>query len=541
VDDDGALFDSGFDGGEAFRDTPEPGSISLESALRDFGPAAIDDLIPRLRSLAVVLDAAHDAGVTHGALHPNKVFITDEATSLVKGTSSSAPYVAPEIGRGERSTPQSDQFALAAIAYEWMFGRPIDRPAERPIEVRTMPGVDRAALSKAFTRALAPKPGDRFASCMSFCDALTASIVPELPLIAPGSGRHDDIDPDRKPDHALRDQDEPFDTDAEDALLADGPDVDIKIVAEEANLTAAPFDSERDDAFPAQDRHPDIDAINPGAPKREAYVPNWNPAAAQVVRSGGAPSFGGFALILAAIVGSVFGFAAGYMARPRALQSGPPQTIASAPATENTVTSPAKEAPAEPAKVAAPSAPEPKAPAPKAVDAPKAAKAPETVGRLLVRSNPSGATVSVDGVEKGVTPLALRDLDMGTRNITVARRGFISESRKVLITNDRPSRSLDVRLTAQAAAAATPKPSTPATLGKPAASTGSLSIDSRPTGASVTINGKPSGTTPLTMNDLPPGEYRVLMSKTGFRNFATTVRVVAGERARAAASLTVQE
>ena len=66
-------------------------------------------------------------------------------------------------------------------------------------------------------------------------------------------------------------------------------------------------------------------------------------------------------------------------------------------------------------------------------------------------------------------------------------------------------------------------------------------MDSRPTGAAVTINGKPSGTTPLTINDLAPGDYRIVMTMPGYRNFATTVRVVAGERARAAASLTAQE
>ncbi len=71
--------------------------------------------------------------------------------------------------------------------------------------------------------------------------------------------------------------------------------------------------------------------------------------------------------------------------------------------------------------------------------------------------------------------------------------------------------------------------------------TGTLAVDSRPSGAAVTINGKPSGSTPLTINDLAPGEYQILMTMPGYRNFATTVRVVAGERARAAASLTAVE
>ena len=63
MNEDGALFDSGFDDTGPFRVSPESGGVSLESALRDFGPAAIDDLIPRVRALARVLDAAHAAGV----------------------------------------------------------------------------------------------------------------------------------------------------------------------------------------------------------------------------------------------------------------------------------------------------------------------------------------------------------------------------------------------------------------------------------------------------------------------------------------------
>jgi len=78
-------------------------------------------------------------------------------------------------------------------------------------------------------------------------------------------------------------------------------------------------------------------------------------------------------------------------------------------------------------------------------------------------------------------------------------------------------------------------------MGKPAVTTGTLAVDSRPAGAAVTINGKASGSTPLTINDLPPGEYQILLTMPGYRNFATTVRVVAGERARAAASLTAVE
>jgi serine/threonine-protein kinase len=163
LNEDGAPFDSGFDDAGPFRVSPESGSVSLESALRDFGPAAIDDLIPRIRALAASLDAAHRAGVVHGALHPSKVFVTDDATSLVAGKGAHAPYAAPEVLGGHGATPKSDQYSLAAITYEWLFGRPLSLRGDRPIEFRAMPGVDRVALSKAFNRALSSRAEDRFA------------------------------------------------------------------------------------------------------------------------------------------------------------------------------------------------------------------------------------------------------------------------------------------------------------------------------------------------------------------------------------------
>jgi hypothetical protein len=150
-------------------------------------------------------------------------------------------------------------------------------------------------------------------------------------------------------------------------------------------------------------------------------------------------------------------------------------------------------------------------------------------GRLLIRSTPSGASVEVDGVARGVTPLALRDLELGTRTITVTRRGYIAEDHRVVLTAARPSRSLDLKLSAAAAE------------GRSGATTGVLVIESRPPGATVTVDGKNRGTTPLTIDALPPGDYRVNFSLAGYQPFATTVRVVAGERARAAASLSVQE
>jgi len=120
----------------------------------------------------------------------------------------------------------------------------------------------------------------------------------------------------------------------------------------------------------------------------------------------------------------------------------------------------------------------------------------------------------------------------------VARSGYVAETLRVSISAARPSRALDVRLATVRPRDTTPRP---AALGKPAVATGTLAVDSRPTGASVTINGKASGVTPLTLDAVAPGEYRITMVKPGYQTFSTTVRVVAGERVRAAYSLTALE
>ena len=539
MNEEGAPFDSGFDDARPFSVTPEADGVALDAALREFGPAAFEDLLPRLRSLAADLDAAHSDGFIHGRLHPNKVFVTDEATYLLGARAVQViedrrhwpvhpPYTAPEVVAGAPPTPMADQYSLAAIAYEWMFGRPVSGAAERPVEVRGIPNVDRGELSRAFTRALTPEPFRRFASCTDFCDALAAASAPSLPLLVA-------TDDDDDEDLGTFIPEEPVEPVREPATLpvipvaVPTPVPDLSFTAEESNVTAA---------------EPDIDSFKPVSDQMTEPVPTAfaTPSVTPTVSTADrGPRFGGFALILAALVGAVFGFAAGYMALPRALQSAPPITSGAGDASDARETSDASDArKASPGSLASPVSPV--SPASPASPAAK-------IGRLLVRSTPPGADVEVDGVARGVTPLALRDLDLGSRQITVSRRGYVSEQRRITLTEARPSRSVEVRLSAPAAAdratapaaRQAPRPSTPASLGKPAETTGALAIDSRPSGATVIVNGKPSGVTPLTIENLPPGEYRVMLSLQGFRDFATTVRVVAGERARAAARLTEQE
>jgi len=538
---------------------------SLEAALRDYGPAAIDDLLPRLRVIAEALDQAHDAGQVHGSLHPQNIFISADDTRVGglgpdRGDLEGAarpPYAAPEVASGGRPVPASDQFALAAIAYEWLFGRRVSGAAERPVDVRTLPGVDRAAMSAAFTRALAPQAAHRFASCTAFCDALAASVIPMLPLgdDADADALDTEFLPETVPPSLAAnplDDDTPLHELSIDAPMIDEPAIDERVVADPHFDAFEPTPQPRTEPQVAPRLAPSED--------RAAWQPG-----ADVSRPKEPQRFTGAMLIVSCLVGMVVGFAAGYMARPRALQTGPVQTMtvageagrageagqagqAATPGTDATITS----GPLTPSASARPESGELRRDVAAAASGREGG--PVNVGRLLVRSTPSGASVEVDGVARGVTPLALRDLELGSRTITVTRRGYIAEEHRVALTAARPSRSLELRLASASAAGGrsgetSPKPAgaragaggAAAAPPSRAVATGTLVVESRPAGAVVVIDGKPRGTTPLTIPALPPGDYRVSLSLAGFRPFATTVRVVAGERTRAAASLSVQE
>ncbi|MFD7710238.1 serine/threonine-protein kinase [Streptomyces sp. NPDC059786] len=81
-----------------------------------------------------VLAAAHREGITHGDLSPGQVFLRPDGEVVVAGfglraTGSSpratAPsYASPEQARGEAAGPETDLWALGAILYTMVEGRP---------------------------------------------------------------------------------------------------------------------------------------------------------------------------------------------------------------------------------------------------------------------------------------------------------------------------------------------------------------------------------------------------------------------------------
>ncbi|MFE2278735.1 serine/threonine-protein kinase [Streptomyces sp. NPDC059454] len=98
-----------------------------------------------------VLDAVHAEGVTHGELSPGQVFLRESGPAVVTGYglagTTSAPrltapsYASPEQARDGRIGPATDLWALGAILYTMLEGRPPFRDRGRP--EATLKGVDR--------------------------------------------------------------------------------------------------------------------------------------------------------------------------------------------------------------------------------------------------------------------------------------------------------------------------------------------------------------------------------------------------------------
>jgi serine/threonine protein kinase len=181
--------------------------------------------------------------------------------------------------------------------------------------------------------------------------------------------------------------------------------------------------------------------------------------------------------------------------------------------------------------------------APAASRTPAASPAPATWagGRVNIRSTPPGATVSVDDRAVGRTPTAVRDLQEGPHRIRITRDGYAVHDRRIVITRERPVQLINAALERQSPpagrgaplAARSPAPPVPAA----AAGTGMLTVESRPAGARVLLDGKVIGTTPLTTQSVPAGVHAIRLELDGYRIWAGAVRVAANEQARVRASL----
>ena len=144
-------------------------------------------------------------------------------------------------------------------------------------------------------------------------------------------------------------------------------------------------------------------------------------------------------------------------------------------------------------------------------------------GSLSISSTPKGAGLYIDNIYRGETNQIVGGLYAGPHTVVLKMAGYQT------FTN---TYSVNTGQTTYASVTLVPLQSP---------STGDLLVTSTPTGAAVYLNGNYQGVTstagPLDITDLTAATYTVLLKKSGYNDYTSTVKIVAGQTAQVAATL----
>lgn len=209
------IYDWGEADGNLFIDMRLIRGQDLNELLKQ-GPLEPERAVAIARQIAAALDAGHAQGMIHRDVKPQNILVTstedfaylidfgiaqnlDDTRLTVAGSAiGSFAYMAPERFEDKPTTPAVDVYALAAVLYEVLTGRPpfaahgmeqliaahMSAPPPRPSAVN--PGVP-AALDEVVARGMAKDPDDRYGSAGAFGRAAQRALGPGA-AYGPGSG-----------------------------------------------------------------------------------------------------------------------------------------------------------------------------------------------------------------------------------------------------------------------------------------------------------------------------------------------------------------
>lgn len=143
----------------------------------------------------------------------------------------------------------------------------------------------------------------------------------------------------------------------------------------------------------------------------------------------------------------------------------------------------------------------------------------QAVGAIQVSTNPNGATVTLDHTDSRTAPATFTDVAPGTHTIVATLDGYSSVSRTVQVS---PGQTAQTSLT----------------LSPFSTSVGAVRIQSVPTAANIYIDGIFRGSAPMTIGNLAAGDHTVLLRRSGYQEYSSTVTVPAGGTAELRPTLT---
>ena len=130
-----------------------------------------------------------------------------------------------------------------------------------------------------------------------------------------------------------------------------------------------------------------------------------------------------------------------------------------------------------------------------------------TAAELQLRTTPEGATVFLNGRLVGVSPVNIASLRLGAYGVRIEKDGYIPVTKLILLGK------VGSRLEQTLAPLATAR----------------MTIDAKPGGAEVLLDGELQGHTPLNLEAVPIGGHELVVRKTNFRPFARQIELAAGE------------
>jgi len=164
-------------------------------------PFEVAEVCQLLYPIADALDYTHQQGVMHRDVKPDNIMVTEEGgypqlidfgiaeeirstTEGIARTEEPAGtlrYLAPEIWRGERVEAKSDQYSLGVVSYELLSGEPpygsvptgllAECVCHHPVPALNLPN----GVNEVLRKVLSKSPGDRYANCRAFVEALRIS------------------------------------------------------------------------------------------------------------------------------------------------------------------------------------------------------------------------------------------------------------------------------------------------------------------------------------------------------------------------------
>ena len=209
------IYDVGEDGKTHYYVMQLIEGSDLHVEILQRGRFSLEETIGILQKVASALDYAHEQGIVHRDIKPDNILLdrngsphvvdfgiakSVECTRMTGGMIGTPEYMSPEQARGEAIDGRADQYALAIVAYEMLTGTTPFRSDTaqawslvnahinvQPPDPRQWQGDLPEHVVGSMMQALAKVPGNRFASCAQFIDALAGhsrtSAPPETAMV----------------------------------------------------------------------------------------------------------------------------------------------------------------------------------------------------------------------------------------------------------------------------------------------------------------------------------------------------------------------